>query len=68
MLASISGGKVAGLVAAAGVKVTNPNFAYSADRVTAWRPRASRITGAAVPATGIDPAIRVYSSTGICLA
>lgn len=65
--ASLAEGVIEGYSAAAGITVTNPSFAYNAADVTAWRPRAQRVTGANVPATGLDPAIHLYTDTGVCL-
>jgi hypothetical protein len=50
------------------VTVLNRNFAYSAAAVTTWRPRAFQLGGlAAIPATGIAPAIGVYNQDGTAL-
>lgn len=43
------------------------NFAYTAADVRAWKPRAVDITGTAIPATGIHPAVAVYLNDGTVL-
>jgi len=42
----------------------NPNFAYVAGAVTAWRPRAYKLSGAVVPDTGIAKAVVVCDYLG----
>jgi hypothetical protein len=65
---SVVNGTVAGFAAAAGVVVTNPNFAYNAADVTQWRPRAQTLALGNVAATGLGPAIRAYDQDGNNLA
>jgi len=49
------------------ITVLNPNFAYTAGSVTQWKPRARDMAGNALPATGIHPAIAVYTHDGTAL-
>ena len=49
------------------VTVLNPDFAYTAGEVTAWRPRAYTLDGTAVPSTGVYPAMQLYTNEGVAL-
>jgi hypothetical protein len=52
---------------AANVTFLNPNKAYTAGDVSQERPRAVRMSGAAIAATGTAPVVRVYDYDGTCL-
>ena len=47
--------------------LNSSNYAYSAGAVTAWKPRAVKITGAAIAATGTSPLVAVYDQDGNAL-
>ena len=61
---SAKGGRLARMIGANNLVVTNPAFAYVAGDVNAFRPRALTVNGANVPATGSDRVAVVYDSTG----
>jgi hypothetical protein len=46
------------------ITVLNPDFAYSAGAVTAWRPRARDIAGNAIATKGLHQVLAVYNGDG----
>jgi hypothetical protein len=46
------------------ITIQNPDFAYTAAAVTAWRPRALNLDGSTVAANGSGQALRVYDDEG----
>ena len=52
---------------ASNVTLLNPNYAYSAGAVSQEHPRAVKMDGTAVAATGIAPIVRIYDYDGTLL-
>jgi hypothetical protein len=57
-------GRISHLIGTNTLTFTNPNFAYTASQVRAWKPRATLIDGTNIDSTGEAVVCRVYDQDG----